>query len=303
MNDQTALITGASSGIGFELARCFTRDDYRVVLVARHLNELEEARRLLHQEFGAVDIVLLPADLSHPDAAGQLYAETERRRLQIDALVNDAGFGETGYFTDTDLDTELRMIQVNAASLVHLTKLYLQDMVARNEGRILQLGSVASFSPSPCQAVYAATKAFVLSFAEAVQHELKQQKSAVTMTILCPPPTDTNFFRTAHAENTRAAQHPASAREVAQEGYDALMEGAARSLPTLGAKMNFFSSLLLPDSMLATLMNTQLHAAGKQLALSAPGKVLPFQRGSKRLDSTAASRLVLGRFTLQAKLK
>ncbi|GGG51688.1 SDR family NAD(P)-dependent oxidoreductase [Hymenobacter glacieicola] len=263
MNNQTALITGASSGIGFELARCFARDDYRVVLVARHLNELEEARRLLHQEFSTVDIVLLPTDLSHPDAAGQLYAETERRRLQIDALVNDAGFGETGYFTDTDLETELRMIQVNAASLVHLTKLYLQDMVARNEGRILQLGSVASFSPSPCQAVYAATKAFVLSFAEAVQHELKQQKSAVTMTILCPPPTDTNFFRTAHAENTRAAQHPASAREVAQEGYDALMEGAARSLPTLGAKVNFFSSLLLPDSMLATLMNTQLHATSK----------------------------------------
>ncbi|GAB3229248.1 SDR family oxidoreductase [Hymenobacter seoulensis] len=260
MNDQTALITGASSGIGFELARCFARDDYRVVLVARHLDELKEAARLIHQEFGGVDIVLLPFDLSQPDAAEQLYAETTQRGLRIDALVNDAGFGETGYFTDTDVETELRIIQVNAASLVYLTKLYLRDMVARNEGRILQVGSVASFSPSPCQAVYAATKAFVLSFTEAVQHELKQQRSAVTMTILCPPPTDTNFFRTAHAENTRAAAHTASARAVAEEGYDALMEGAARSLPTLGAKVNFFSSLLLPDSVLATLMNTQLHA-------------------------------------------
>lgn len=263
MNDQTALITGASSGIGFELARCFARDDYRVVLVARHLDELKEAARLLHQEFRSVDIVLLPFDLSHPDAADQIYAETTQRGFQIDALVNDAGFGETGYFTDTDMQTELNMIQVNAASLVHLTKLYLRDMVTRNEGRILQLGSIASFSPSPCQAVYAATKAFVLSFTEAVQHELKQKKSAVTMTILCPPPTDTNFFHVAHAENTRAAAHPASARDVAEEGYDALMEGAARSLPTLGAKVNFFSSLLLPDSMLATLMNTQLHAAQK----------------------------------------
>jgi short-subunit dehydrogenase len=152
---------------------------------------------------------------------------------------------------------------VNATSLVHLTKLYLRDMVERNSGRILQLGSIASFSPSPCQAVYAATKAFVLSFTEAVQHELKQQKSAVTMTILCPPPTDTNFFQVAHAEHTRAASHPASARAVAEEGYDAFMDGEARSLPTIGAKVNFFSSLLLPDSMLATLMNTQLHATKK----------------------------------------
>ncbi|MDF7809844.1 SDR family oxidoreductase [Hymenobacter sp. YC55] len=263
MNDQTALITGASSGIGFELARCFARDDYRVVLVARHLDELKEAARLLHQEFRSVDIVLLPFDLSHPESADQIYAETNQRGFQVDALVNDAGFGETGYFTNTDMQTELDMIQVNAASLVHLTKLYLRDMVERNSGRILQLGSIASFSPSPCQAVYAATKAFVLSFTEAVQHELKQQKSAVTMTILCPPPTDTNFFQVAHAENTRAAQHPASARDVAQEGYDALMDGAARSLPTISAKFNFFSSLVLPDSMLATLMNTQLHAAHK----------------------------------------
>jgi short-subunit dehydrogenase len=261
MNDQTALITGASSGIGFELARCFARDDYRVVLVARHLDDLKEAARLLHQEFEGVDIVLLPFDLSHLDAPAQIYAETTKRGLQIDALVNDAGFGETGYFTDTDMDTELNMIQVNAASLVHLTKLYLRDMVARNSGRIMQLGSIASFSPSPCQAVYAATKAFVLSFTEAVQHELKQQKSAVTMTILCPPPTDTNFFYVAHAEHTRAAHNPASARTVAEEGYDDMMEGEARSLPTVSAKFNFFSSLVLPDSMLATLMNTQLQNA------------------------------------------
>jgi short-subunit dehydrogenase len=263
MNDQTALITGASSGIGFELARCFARDDYRVVLVARHMEELQEAARLIHQEFMGIDVVLLPFDLSLPETPEQIYAETTKRGWQINALVNDAGFGETGYFTDTDMQTELNIIQVNATAVVHLTKLYLRDMIARNEGRILQVGSVASFAPSPCQAVYAATKAFVLSFAEAVQHELKQQKSAVKMTILCPPPTDTNFFRTAHAENTRAAAHPASARAVAEEGYDALMDGAARSLPTLGAKANFFSSLLLPDSVLATLMNTQLHAASK----------------------------------------
>jgi len=263
MNDQTALITGASTGIGFELARCFARDDYRVVLVARHLDELKEAARLLHQEFGGVDIVLLPFDLSRPEAPEQIYAETDKRGFVIDALVNDAGFGETGYFNDTDMQTELNMIQVNAASLVHLTKLYLRDMMERNAGRILQLGSVASFTPSPCQAVYAATKAFVLSFTESVQHELKQQKSPVTMTILCPPPTDTNFFRVAHAENTWAANHTASARAVAQEGYDAMMDGAARSLPTLGAKVNFFSSLLLPDSVLATLMNTQLQPTNK----------------------------------------
>ncbi|MCC3153086.1 SDR family NAD(P)-dependent oxidoreductase [Hymenobacter sp. BT770] len=261
MNDQTALITGASSGIGFELARCFARDDFRVVLVARHLDELKEAARLLHQEFEGVDIVLLPFDLSLPDSPTKLYAETTARGLQIDALVNDAGFGETGYFSDTDMATELSMIQVNVAALVHLTKLYLRDMLARNAGRILQLGAISSFTPSPCQAVYAATKAFVLSFTEAVQHELKQQKTAVTMTLLCPPNTDTNFFHVAHADNTRAARHTVSARAVAEEGYDVLMEGGARSLPTMAAKVNFFSSLVLPDSMLATIMNNQLHPA------------------------------------------
>lgn len=261
MNDQTALITGASSGIGFELARCFARDDYRVVLVARHLAELKEAARLLHQEFGGVDVVLLPFDLSHPDTPAKLHAETTARGLQIDALVNDAGFGETGYFIDTDLATELAIIQVNAAALVQLTKLYLRDMVTRNNGRILQVGSLASFTPSPCQAVYAATKAFVLSFTEAVQHELKQQKSAVTMTVLCPPPTSTNFFQVAHAENTRAANHTVSARTVAEDGYDVLMAGGARSLPTMSAKVNFFTSLVLPDSMLATIMNSQMHPA------------------------------------------
>lgn len=231
------------------------------MLVARHLDELKEAARLLHQEFGSVDIVLLPFDLGLPDSPAKLHAETTARGLQIDALVNDAGFGETGYFSDTDMTTELAIIQVNVAAVVHLTKLYLRDMLARNAGRILQAGSLASFTPSPCQAMYAATKAFVLSFTEAVQHELKQQKSAVTMTVPCPPPTDTNFFHVAHADNTRAARHTASARAVAEEGYDVLMAGGARSLPITAAKVNFFTSLVLPDSMLAILMNNQLHPA------------------------------------------
>ncbi|WP_255474387.1 SDR family NAD(P)-dependent oxidoreductase, partial [Pontibacter qinzhouensis] len=183
--NETALITGASSGIGFELARCFARDGYRLVLVAHYHDKLETAYGKLQSEFPGCAITAIACDLSKPEGPEQLYAETHRLGLQIDILVNNAGFGEYGPFVETDLQKELAMIQLNATSLMHLTKLYLRDMMPRKYGKILQLGSVVSFMPNPLQAIYAATKAFILSFSEAIQRELKD--TGITVTILCPP--------------------------------------------------------------------------------------------------------------------
>ncbi|GAB2956790.1 SDR family oxidoreductase [Hymenobacter coalescens] len=262
-NHQTVLITGASSGIGFELARCFARDGYRLILSAREEAGLQEAAQKLKTEFAAAQTVVVSADLSTHEGPVQLYEAVKAQGLQVDVLVNDAGFGEAGLFTETDLQKEIGIVHVNVLSLMHLTKLYLRDMVARNEGKILQLGSVVSFLPNPRQAVYAATKAFVLSFSEALQQELKEQKSDVTITILCPPATETNFFKVANAEDTKVGQSKkATAEEVAEGGYKALLAGDARSLPTFGAKMNFASSVFFPDSMLATMMNMQMQPEG-----------------------------------------
>lgn len=259
MNTQTVLITGASSGIGFELARCFARDNYRLALSARPGAELQEAAQQLQQEFAGLQTVVIPADLSTHEGPRQLYEETQRQGLQVDVLVNDAGFGEAGLFVETDLEKEAGIVHVNVLALMTLTKLFLREMVTRNAGRILQVGSVVSFLPNPRQAVYAATKAFVLSFSEALQQELKEMKSEVTLTILCPPATETDFFRVANAEDTKVGQSTkATPEEVAQGGYKGLLNGDARVLPTLGAKMNFVSSTLFPDSILAAMMNMQM---------------------------------------------
>ncbi|MCC3157999.1 SDR family oxidoreductase [Hymenobacter sp. 15J16-1T3B] len=262
---QTVLITGASSGIGFELARCFARDGHRLILSARDAAGLQAAEQKIRGEFPQVQSSSIAADLSTHEGPQQLYDAVKAQGGQVDILVNDAGFGEAGLFTETDLQKEIGIVHVNVVSLMHLTKLYLREMVARNAGKILQLGSVVSFLPNPRQAVYAATKAFVLSFSEALQQELKEQKSDVTITVLCPPATETNFFQVAGAEDTKVGQSKkATPEEVAEAGYKGLLAGEARVLPTFGAKMNFASSVFFPDSMLATMMNMQMQPEEKK---------------------------------------
>ena len=196
----TALITGASSGIGLELANLFARDGNDLVLVARSEGKLRQIASRLEGEFGIATRVLA-ADLAKPHAAQELVMTLNVHKVTIDALVNNAGFGLAGPFVATDLDKELEMIQVNIVALTELTKLLLPGMVTRRSGRILNLASTAAFQPGPLMAVYYATKAYVLSFSEAIADELRD--SGVTVTALCPGPTDTGFAAVASLESSR----------------------------------------------------------------------------------------------------
>ncbi|PIQ21473.1 MAG: hypothetical protein COW65_08845 [Cytophagales bacterium CG18_big_fil_WC_8_21_14_2_50_42_9] len=252
-----ALITGASSGIGFELTRCFARDNYQVIMVAHFRDKLQAAAQQIQQEFPTVTVHTIAIDLSKDNAPDKLFTEVQQHGWQLDALVNNAGFGEYGPFAESDWAKESAMIHLNVISLVHMTKLFLPGMLSRNSGKILQLGSVASFMPAPLQSVYGATKAFILSFSEALQEELKETN--VTVTVLCPPATDTNFFKVAGAENSKMVQDGsmASAEEVAAGGYEALIKGDARAVPTFKAKMEVAQANILPDSVVATMMHKQ----------------------------------------------
>ena len=221
---ETALITGASSGIGHDLTRLFARDGWDVVLVARSEEKLRELAAELTKTHGIAAHVIV-ADLARPDAAAGIVKMLTDRGLTIDALVNNAGLGLTGPFVETDLRGELEMIQVNVVALTQLTKLLLPGMVARKRGRILNVASTASFQPGPLMAVYYATKAYVLSFSEALSEELRH--TGVTVTALCPGPTETGFVAAAGVGPSRlfSLMRPASSASVARTGYEAMKRG------------------------------------------------------------------------------
>ena len=257
-NNQTALITGASSGIGLELAKLFALDGYKLILVSSHGPGLQKAADTIKNEIDTTGITIIAKDLSKHGASEELYNEVKAMGHTVNVLVNDAGVGEYGQFSTTDLQAEVDLVHLNIISLMSLTKLYLREMLLRNEGRILQLASIASFLPHPWLAVYAASKAFVLSFSEAVQHEIKDTE--VKITILCPGATDTNFFSRAGAANSTIAQEmnmddPA---EVAKEGYEALKAGKKRVIVGIENRAQIAASNLIPDSALAAMMDKQL---------------------------------------------
>jgi uncharacterized protein len=221
MLKQTALITGASSGIGWDLAHLFAADGHDLILVARSEGKLRELAR----EFEAkhkISARVIPADLERPEAPRELFASVH---TPVDVLVNNAGFGLAGPFAGNDLDRELAMIQVNITALTHLTKLFLKPMLERGHGRILNVASTAAFQPGPLMAVYYASKAYVLSFSEAIAEEL--DGTGVTVTALCPGPTATGFQATAAMTNTRllSVMKPKSSAQVARIGYNAMKRG------------------------------------------------------------------------------
>ncbi len=228
---KTALITGASMGIGLELARQFASHGHDVFLVARHKDTLDAVAARLESESGMSAQVLV-ADLADRTAPQALFDEITSRGSQIDFLVNNAGFGIGGKYSETDGSSELDIIQVNIAALTHLTKLFLPQMLARGNGRIMQVASIAAFQPGPMMAVYYASKAYVLSFSQALSEELRD--SGVTVTALCPGPTATNFAATARVSNSMvfAKTGVARASDVASYGYSAMMRGKRIAIPS-----------------------------------------------------------------------
>ena len=218
---QCALVTGASGGIGLELARTFAENRFSLVLLARSRDKLEDLARELEARHGT-KVTIVPADLSEPGAAQAVFDSLTDAGVQIDLLVNNAGLLLEGRFGAIGLDEQLRLLQVNIVALTALTRLFLGPMLERNCGRILNVASVAAFMPVPNLAVYAASKAYVLSFGDALSQELSGTK--VTVTTLCPGVTDTGMVR-----GTSLGGLPSmmimDAKTVAQDGYRACMAG------------------------------------------------------------------------------
>lgn len=220
---KTALVTGASSGIGRELARIHASKGGDVIVVARREEKLKALKAELETTHG-VSVTVIVADLSVSGIADDIYREVKAHNLDVEYLINNAGFGGHGTFHEGEWTRYERMIGVNVTALSALTHVFLQDMVARNSGRILNVASTAAMVPGPLQAVYYATKAYVLSFSQAIAEELSDTN--VTVTALCPGPTDTGFVEAGDLEGAELfKREAASPREVAQTGYDAMMNG------------------------------------------------------------------------------
>ncbi len=244
------LITGATSGIGYELAKVFASNGYNLVIVARKELELEKTATELQRDY-LINVIAIAKDLFERQASFEVYQYLKERGVDIEILVNDAGQGQYGEFVDTDIYRELDIIQLNISSLVILTKLYLKDMVAAGRGRILNVASIASKLPGPYQAVYHATKAFVHSFSEAIRSEVKEK--GVVVTSLLPGATDTDFFVKADMLASPTVQEGdlADPAEVAQDGYEALMNGDDMVVSGLNNKLRVAMSNLTPDETLA----------------------------------------------------
>ncbi len=220
----TALITGASNGIGLELAKTHASKGGDLVLVARNKTKLDELKQELEQQY-KVKVYTIGKDLSANNAAQEVYDETSKQNIRVDYLINNAGFGDFGMFVETDWNKELQMINLNITTLTQFTKLYLQDMVKRNSGKIMNVASTAAFQSGPTMAVYYATKAYVLSFSEAVDNEVSDK--GVTVTTLCPGATESGFQAVAAMQESalvKGKKLPTS-REVAEYGYAAMMKG------------------------------------------------------------------------------
>jgi short-subunit dehydrogenase len=228
----TVLVTGASSGIGEALAHCFARDGHRLVLVARRASRLRALAESLRNEHGThVDVV--PTDLARRGAAAALAALLRRRRRAIDVLVNNAGVLGLGAFVGSSAAQHLRLIDLNVSGLTDMLAAFVPAMVRRGHGRVLNVASIAAFVPVPGLAVYAASKAYVLSLTESLAEELRD--TGVTVTVLCPGITATAMFDRAIRDNVRVAELPGfvvgDVREVAMAGYRACMAGATITVP------------------------------------------------------------------------
>lgn len=246
-----AIVTGASSGIGLELARLLARGGYDIVAVARGEPELHQLKLELRRRW-QTNVKTLSVDLSRQTAAEKVWDFTQRHKIDPVILVNGAGFGDFNEFTNSDWDKLVRMINLNILSLTYLCRLYAPGMASRGRGRILNVASNAAFVPGPMMSVYHASKWYVDGFSQSLREELRG--TGVTVTTLYPGVTATGFQRLANQQDVKVFSNPskmARAYEVAQAGYEAMMDGRARSLPGLAPKATRFFGRILPSSWVA----------------------------------------------------
>ncbi|MFD1604433.1 SDR family NAD(P)-dependent oxidoreductase [Flavobacterium artemisiae] len=259
---QYALITGATEGIGFELAKLFAKDGYNLIIVARSQAELDATAYELKQ-YG-IKVITFARDLFIKDEVFALCQELEESRIEVNVLVNNAGQGLYGLFKDTDLNRELDIVHLNINAAIILTKHFLRKMLLRNEGKILNLASIASKTPGPWQSVYHGTKAFILSFSEALRSELEDTN--ITVTALLPGPTNTDFFNKADMNESKAIQDKdslADPADVAKDGYNALMDNKDKVVSGFSNKLKVGMSNLLSDSLNAEMMKEQQKPVSK----------------------------------------
>lgn len=220
---KTALITGSSNGIGFELAKIHAEKGDNLVLVARSKSKLDELKKELEEKH-KVQVYTIGKDLSLPGSAREVYDELKQKNISIDYLINNAGFGDIGLFAISDWNKQEKMINLNITALTHFTRLFLPEMIKRRSGKIMNVASTASFQPGPTMSVYFATKAYVLSFSEAVNNEVRDK--GITVTALCPGSTESGFHTAALGDNKLPKERKMpSSKQVAEYGYRAMMKG------------------------------------------------------------------------------
>ena len=235
------LITGASSGIGKDMARILAKKADELILVARDITKLEEVKKELEKE---TKVEIISMDLSKEENCKEIH----NRVKNVDILINNAGFGECGNFTKTNLDKDLNMIKTNVIAYHILTKLYLTDMKAENKGKILNVASIAGFMPGPLMSTYYATKNYVVRLSEAIREELKKEKSKVQISILCPGPVATNFNKVA---NVKFNLREADSMQVAKYAIKKLEKGKFYIIPGIDVKIAKIGAKLLPTTLIS----------------------------------------------------
>jgi len=246
---RAALITGASAGIGAELARVFAANKHDLVLVARRRDALEALAGQLEGKHG-ISATVIVDDLGDPEAPERIFAAVRAARIDVDVLVNNAGFGLGGEFSETPIEREMTMVQVNVTALMQLTKLFVASMLQRRRGYVLNVASTAAFFPGPMMSVYYATKAFVLSFSQALAEELSS--SGIVVSCLCPGPTETEFASIAQVSKAKLFDgNIADAREVAEFGYRAMMAGERVAIQGARNKLLVQAQRFVPRSLIA----------------------------------------------------
>ena len=239
-----ALVTGASSGIGRDMSRYLSELGYNLILVARNKEELDNLKQELENK-SSIQVQVIVEDLSNKQNCFDLYEKT--KNIDIDLLINNAGFGVFGKFIETDLEKEINLINTNITAVHILTKLYLKDMIKNNKGHILNVASIAGMEPGPLMSAYYASKAYVIRMSRAINKELKKERSNVKISILCPGPTNTNFNNVA---NVVFKAPTMSSEKVAKYGIDKTLKGKLIIVPGFTNKCVRFFSKVLPDAIL-----------------------------------------------------